>query len=92
MKKLYQKKKKKGASRTLTSDAYFKHPKVKTNLESKEVQLLLEVMNQCILELKECDTVSSSLSSTVTSVGWLSFTCSADLLPSEQKSCCLSSC
>lgn len=89
MKKLYQKKK--GASRTLTSDAYFKHPKVKTNLESKEVELLLEVKNQCILKLRECDTVSSSLSSTVTSVDWLSFTCSADLLPSGQKSC-LSSC
>lgn len=69
MKKLYQKRK--GASRTLTSDAYLKHPKVKTNLESKEIQLLLEVKNQCILKLTECDTDSSGLSSTVTSMGGL---------------------
>lgn len=69
MKKLYQKKK--GASRTLTSDAYLKHPKAKTNLESRETQLRLEVKNQCILKLAAGETVSSGLRSTVTSVGCL---------------------
>lgn len=84
MKKLYQKKE--GASRTLTSDAYLKHPKVKTNLESKQIQLLLGVQNQCIPKLTECDTVGNSLS-----LRWV-FTCSADFLSSEQNSSCLSTC
>lgn len=39
MKKLYQKKKRKGASRTYLR--CLNHPKVKTNLESKEIKLLL---------------------------------------------------
>lgn len=71
MKKLYQKKK--GASRTHTSDAYLKYPKVTTNIESKEMPLLLEVKNKHILKLRECDTVSSGLSCSYFSV--LPFRC-----------------
>lgn len=72
MKKLYQKKKK-GASRTHTSDACLKYPKVTTNIESKEMQPLLEAKNKCILKLKEQNTVSSGLSCSYFSV--LPFRC-----------------